>query len=350
LDKGSNALSKGQNCACGRLSFPVSFAKQRYSTDISRPVDHPLGSGMPNEVITINSLVKEYGPLRAVNGISFSVNRGEIFSLLGPNGAGKTTTVEIIEGLRSATSGTVSVMGLDPMKDRQELLRKVGIMPQDFDFIDLITPLEAVNFYLSSMGSKTDPGEILDAVELSDKKDSLFNTLSGGQKQKLGIAIALCNDPEILFLDEPTAGLDPVSRRNVWTVIEKMRKSGKTVFLTTHYLEEAEKLADRVAIVHNGAILDMGSPAELVDRHGSGSVMSITASGINAVDLEREGFTASEHNGNLEVSPIKNVKDFFRAVEYLKSRNTDVKTLNLKKESLEDVFIKMVGKEAEDES
>ena len=300
-------------------------------------------------VIEIRDLVKDYDGNRAVNGLSLTVFRGEIFSLLGPNGAGKTTTVEIIEGIRGPTSGTVRVLGLDPVADKSRLVRMVGILPQDFDFIEHTTPLEILRFYTSSLKSKLDPLHILSVVDLVDKKDSMFEDMSGGQKQKLGIAIALCNDPEILFLDEPTAGLDPVSRRNIWGVIENMRKMGKTVFLTTHYLDEAEKLADRVAIMKNGVILAEGTPQSLLNMSGSESMLSMEADGISISDLRSSGYEATENNGTIEVK-LRSPGEFFGIMEYVKSRGAEPRNLFLKRESLEDVFIKLIGKEENNES
>lgn len=300
-------------------------------------------------VIEIRDLVKDYDGNRAVNGLSLTVSRGEIFGLLGPNGAGKTTTVEIIEGIRGPTSGTVRVLGLDPVVDKSRLVRMVGILPQDFNFIELTTPLEILRFYTSSLKSKLDPIQILSVVDLVDKKDSMFEDMSGGQKQKLGIAIALCNDPEILFLDEPTAGLDPVSRRNIWGVIENMRKMGKTVFLTTHYLDEAEKLADRVAIMKNGMILAEGTPQSLLNMGGSESMLSMEADGISISDLRSTGYEATENNGTIEVK-LRNPGEFFSIIEYVKSRGAEPRNLFLKRESLEDVFIKLIGKEEDNES
>ena len=219
--------------------------------------------------IEVAGLVKRYGALAAVDGIGFSVPPGTVFSFLGPNGAGKTTTTEILEGLRRATEGEVRVLGLDPWTEGAELHRRIGVIPQDFRFFEKITPKEAIEYYRALFHTHVDPHTLLEQVELADKANSRFDTLSGGQKQKLGLALALTNDPEICFLDEPTTGLDPHARRAIWAVIRTLKREGRTVFLTTHYLEEAELLADRVAIIHRGKIIASGSPAEIIRATGN---------------------------------------------------------------------------------
>ncbi|MGB6443053.1 MAG: ABC transporter ATP-binding protein, partial [Thermoplasmata archaeon] len=211
------------------------------------------------EAIEVQHLVKRYGALPAVAGIDFTVRAGTVFSFLGPNGAGKTTTTEILEGLRRRTEGSVSVLGLDPWAEAYALHLRIGVIPQDFRFFEKITPREAVQYYARLFGTSPDPDELLARVQLADKAGARFDTLSGGQKQKLGLALALTNDPEICFLDEPTTGLDPTARRAIWQVIRTLKAEGRTVFLTTHYLEEAELLADQVAIIHHGSIIATGT-------------------------------------------------------------------------------------------
>ena len=219
--------------------------------------------------IEVVNLHKSYGSLRAVDGISFSVEEGEIFSLLGPNGAGKTTTVEILEGLRQKDTGEVKVMEMDPWKDGYELHKKIGVIPQGFRFFDKTTPVEAVAYYANLFNVSADAEKILGEVILADSKKVIFENLSGGQKQKLGLALALVNNPQLLFLDEPTTGLDPQARRAMWEVIRSHKKQGRTILLNTHYLEEAELLADKVAIMTNGKIIAAGSPEELINTYGS---------------------------------------------------------------------------------
>jgi ABC-2 type transport system ATP-binding protein len=220
--------------------------------------------------IEVSSLKKAYGPLKAVDGISFSVRDGEVFSLLGPNGAGKTTTIEILEGLRERDEGEVKVLGLDPWKQGYELHKKIGVIPQGFKFVDYATPREAINYYAALFDVKVDADAILKRVILEDSANVYFSKLSGGQKQKVGLALSLVNDPQLVFLDEPTTGLDPQARRAVWEVIRNLKGEDRGVLLTTHYLEEAEELADAVAIMDHGRIIASGTPAEVISQHGSG--------------------------------------------------------------------------------
>ena len=219
--------------------------------------------------IEVSALKKYYGNIKAVDGITFSVNRGEIFGLLGPNGAGKTTAIEIMEGLRKRDEGDVKVLGLDPWKDGHKLHKKIGVMPQDFTFFEKITTLEAIKYYADLFRVKTNPDQILKEVLLEDSANVLFENLSGGQKQKIGLALALINSPELFFLDEPTTGLDPNARRAIWKVIRDLKAKGKTIILTTHYLDEAQQLSDRVAIMHHGQIVAMGTANELIEQYGS---------------------------------------------------------------------------------
>ena len=209
--------------------------------------------------IEVSALKKCYGDLKAVDGISFTVNQGEVFGLLGPNGAGKTTTIEILEGLRAKDGGDIKVLGLDPWKNGYKLHQKIGVIPQEFTFLEKITPREAIIYYADLFNVEVDPDEILKEVLLEESAKTNFDSLSGGQKQKTGLALSLVNTPEMLFLDEPTTGLDPNARRAIWDVIRGLKAKGKTIILTTHYLDEAQQLADRVAIMDHGHIVAMGT-------------------------------------------------------------------------------------------
>ncbi|MDG6904251.1 MAG: ABC transporter ATP-binding protein [Nitrososphaerota archaeon] len=239
--------------------------------------------------IEVNGLEKSYGHLKAVDGISFSVEQGEIFSLLGPNGAGKTTTIEILEGLRQMDKGEVAVMGLDPWTKGYDLHKKIGVIPQGFRFFDKSTPREAINYYASLFDVPADADKILDEVLLSESKNMIFENLSGGQKQKMGLALALVNNPQLLFLDEPTTGLDPQARRAMWDVIRSLKKQGRSILLTTHYLEEAELLADRVAIMNKGRIIAAGSPQELVTQYGSPKKMVMVSDSLEDIFVKLVG-------------------------------------------------------------
>ena len=205
-------------------------------------------------MIDVKNLTKKYDKTIAVDGISFNVDEGEVFGLLGPNGAGKTTTVEILEGLRKPSSGEATINNFDVSKETKKVKSIIGVQLQSVNFFEMLSLYEIVELFANLYSSKVNPDEILDRVGLLNKKDSYFEPLSGGQKQRLSIAVALVNDPKVLFFDEPTTGLDPQARRNMWELIKSFQKDGKTIVLTTHYMEEAEILCDRVAIIDEGKI------------------------------------------------------------------------------------------------
>lgn len=219
-----------------------------------------------SESIEVKNLVKKYGKLIAVNDISFSVKKGEIFGLLGENGAGKTTTLEIIEGLRKPTSGKVLVLGKDIKTHISEIKERIGVQLQSSAYYDFLNLDEILKLFGSFYKNQIDSDRLLKMVHLEDKKRSYISQLSGGQKQRFSIVASLINDPELVFLDEPTTGLDPLARRNLWDVITEIRKQGKTIILTTHYMEEAERLCDRVAIMDKGKILIMGETHKLIEK------------------------------------------------------------------------------------
>ena len=296
---------------------------------------------MQDYAIEVRKLKKSYGSFTAVNEISFNVRKGEIFSLLGPNGAGKTTTIEIMEGVRKRDSGEMSIFGIDPGKNRKALLNIAGILPQDFNFINNVTPTESLRFYIGSLSAESDPMELLRMVELDDKCNTVFEKLSGGQKQKLGLAMSLVNDPEVLFLDEPTAGLDPISRRAIWKVIEDLKKRGKSIVLTTHYLEEAENLADYVSIINHGEIVAKGSPSDIVREYHDHDTMVVHVDDqkvMNGIDL---GVDYTIQGRSVTINLTDNAQ-FFVVVDKFRQLGITITDLTLKRESLEDVFIRMV--------
>ena len=296
---------------------------------------------MQDYAIEVRKLKKSYGSFTAVNEISFNVRKGEIFSLLGPNGAGKTTTIEIMEGVRKRDSGEMSIFGIDPGKNRKALLNIAGILPQDFNFINNVTPMESLRFYIGSLSAESDPMELLRMVELDDKSNTVFEKLSGGQKQKLGLAMSLVNDPEVLFLDEPTAGLDPISRRAIWKVIEDLKKRGKSIVLTTHYLEEAENLADYVSIINHGEIVAKGSPSDIVREYHDHDTMVVHVDDqkvMNGIDL---GVDYTIQGRSVTINLTDNAQ-FFVVVDKFRQLGITITDLTLKRESLEDVFIRMV--------
>jgi ABC-2 type transport system ATP-binding protein len=295
------------------------------------------------DAIEVSHLVKRYGSLTAVDDVSFSVRAGTVFSFLGPNGAGKTTTTEILEGLRRATSGEVRALGLDPWAEATELHRRVGVIPQDFRFFEKITPREAVEYYGRLFGTHPNPGDLLARVQLADKAGSRFDTLSGGQKQKLGLALALTNNPEVCFLDEPTTGLDPTARRAIWEVIRSLRAEGRTVFLTTHYLEEAELLADQVAIIHHGRIIAAGTPAEIIATHGQPERLRFRASPALADYLRpRLGLPVTAADGRVEVV-LRSQGDALRVLSAVEASRIPWQAFSTAQDNLEDVFVRLVG-------
>ena len=294
--------------------------------------------------IEVQGLVKRYGSLAAVDGVDFEVPKGTVFSFLGPNGAGKTTTTEILEGLRRRTEGSVRVLGLDPWTEGGALHRRIGVIPQDFRFFEKITPREAVEYYRALFATHVDPGELLAQVELLDKMSARFDTLSGGQKQKLGLALALTNDPEICFLDEPTTGLDPHARRAIWAVIRALRRQGRTIFLTTHYLEEAELLADRVAIIHHGRIIAAGTPSEIIRAHGRPARLSVEGSSELASYLHGAlGLTAAADAGRVDIE-LESSRDALKVLNAIEASGLPWSSFRTTHDTLEDVFVRLVGR------
>lgn len=217
-------------------------------------------------VIVARDIHKKYGDINAVNGISFEVHRGEVFGMLGPNGAGKTTTVEILEGMRDADSGDAIINGINVKDDPTAVKAIIGVQLQQAAFFDNLKLSEIVDLYAKLYLAKVDPIEILSRVGLDNRKNAKYAELSGGQKQRLSIAVALVNDPVVLFLDEPTTGLDPQARRRLWELVRKIQVGGATIVLTTHYMEEAEELCDRIAVVENGEIIALDTPDALIDQ------------------------------------------------------------------------------------
>jgi len=297
---------------------------------------------MPN-AIEVRGLTKRYGPLTAVEQIDFTVEAGTVFAFLGPNGAGKTTTTEILEGLRRRTGGEVSVLGLDPWTQGYALHQRIGVIPQDFRFFEKLTPTEGIQYYGSLFGTHPDPKSLLARVDLGDKADSHFDTLSGGQKQKLGLALALTNNPEVCFLDEPTTGLDPQARRSIWEVIRTLRREGRTVFLTTHYLEEAELLADQVAIIHHGKIIASGTPAEIIRAYGRPERLVLDAPPALGEYLHTTLGVATEwRDGRVQV-PLESNRDALRILSAVDASGLPWKGFSTRTETLEDVFVRLVG-------
>jgi len=298
-------------------------------------------------VIEVRDLTKHYEPnIKAVDGISFSIKAGRVFSLLGPNGAGKTTAVEILEGLRDPTSGTATIFGVDIAEDYGKIRKKVGILPQNFEPFDMLKPWEAVMYWADLFKtpiSKKDAQALLNRVGLGHRMDVISKGLSGGEKRKLGIALSLVNDPELLFLDEPTTGLDPKARRDLWAVIREIKDRGTTVVLTTHYLDEAEKLSDDVAIMNRGKIIATGSPDELIARYGKGTVIVLVGAGYETLnELKRRGMSGVKENGNVLV-PVASPKEMRKTFAKISSMEIEFNDMYTRRQTLEDVFLNLVG-------
>ena len=294
--------------------------------------------------IEVDQLTKRYGDLLAVNDISFTVRKGEVFAFLGPNGAGKTSTVEIIETIRTPTSGNVTLLGMDVTKKKQEIVHRIGVLPQGFSSFDRITVRETIQYYSRLFCVNTDIDGLIELVNLKDKANEQYKNLSGGLQQRLGIAIALVNDPEVVFLDEPTTGLDPRARREVWEVLQGLKAKGKTVFLTTHYMEEAELLADRVAIISRGKIIAMGSPRELIADNANYQVLTLQAVDDQVLEIVRKmGFEPIlDSNNNLKVR-VEQTDDVLQILNAIKAAEALYLGLDGRKPNLEEVFLKLTG-------
>jgi len=266
----------------------------------------------PDTVVQVSNLSKKYGDTVAVDGISFGLSKGEVFAFLGPNGAGKTTTVEILECLRNPTGGHARVLGFDVSKrsDQAEIRKRIGVLPQDFNAIDRLTVKENIDYFGAMFDHQLDANQLIELVDMKDKTNAQFKTLSGGLKQRVGLAAALVNDPSVVFLDEPTTGLDPRARRDVWSVVQRLKQQGKTVFLTTHYMDEAEFLADTVSIIDHGKIIASGTPNELIDSHGGKKTLVIRDAGENGLKLLPPGIAKAElrNAGDIYV-PLNNGAD-----------------------------------------
>ena len=300
--------------------------------------------------IEVENLMKRYGKAPAVNDISFNVRKGEVFALLGPNGAGKTTTVEIIETIRRPTSGKVRLLGMDTAKKKHDIVSRIGVLPQGFSSFDRITVRETMQYYARLFGCRNvDIDELIALVNLGDKAKEQYTTLSGGLQQRLGIAIALVNNPEVVFLDEPTTGLDPRARREVWDVLLGLKKKGKTVFLTTHYMEEAELLADTVAIISNGRTIAMGSPAELIESNADYQVLTLQSIDKKTMEvIDKMGFaTDTVNSGTIQVR-VAQPDDIRKILNAMQEAGASFLSMDVRKPNLEQVFLKLTG-EALDE-
>ena len=306
---------------------------------------------MSAPVIEVENLVKRYGEVEALRGISFAVYESEVFGLLGPNGAGKTTTVEILEGLRTPDSGHVSVCGLDPQSSGERFKQEIGAVLQSTALPDKLRVGEALDLFASFYARRRPGSDLLQRFGLEEKRHAFYSQLSGGQKQRLALALALVNEPRVLFLDEPTAGLDPQVRREIYNIIEELRAEKKTILLTTHYIEEAERLCDRVAIIDHGRVMALGSPRELKQRSAD-----TTRIEVRLARAARDGALAAldgvtdcrEFDGSVVLHSTHAPQTIVALVKHLEAEGNELVSLEIAAPSLEDVFLELTGRRLRD--
>jgi ABC-2 type transport system ATP-binding protein len=299
--------------------------------------------------ISVRGLRKSYGEFEAVRGIDFEVREGEVFGLLGPNGAGKTTTVEILEGLRPRTSGDVRVLGYDPAVQINAVKDRIGVCLQATNLPEKIKVWEALDLFAAFYSRSVDREQILKRLQLHDKRESFYSKLSGGQKQRVALALALINDPRLLFLDEPTTGLDPQVRLEIHGLIEELKTAKRTIVLTTHYIEEAERLCDRVAIIDQGRIIELGTPREIQARTLGHSTIEIECEQpIAAAELPSAvaalKYRLSDDTKRLSVQCSEPARVIVELVKWIDQRGLQLVDIHLKRPTLEDVFIELTGK------
>jgi ABC-2 type transport system ATP-binding protein len=304
---------------------------------------------MPTPAISVEELHKSYGSFEAVCGIDLEVREGEVFGLLGPNGAGKTTTVEILEGLRPRTKGKVSVLGFDPGVQVEQLKDRIGVCLQATNLPDKIRVHEALDLFAAFYTKNTDNKKLLERLQLGEKSNAFYSSLSGGQKQRVALALALVNEPSLLFLDEPTTGLDPQVRHEIHGLIQELKENKRTILLTTHYIEEAERLCDRVAIIDSGKIIELGTPREIQERTLGQAMIEISTNEPVPMDQLPEGLrrgknTASQDGRSVSMQSESPAKTIVEAVKWIDSLGLELVDIHLKRPTLEDVFIELTGK------
>lgn len=288
--------------------------------------------------IEIENLTKRYDHHTAVDDLSFTVDEGACYALLGPNGAGKTTTVEILEGLRKRTDGAVRVLGLDPEKDHREMHRHIGVMLQEGGISPATRPLEALRLFAAFHDNSRDIDELVNLAGLEGALSTPYRRLSGGEKQRLSLALALVGRPRVLFLDEPTAGMDPVARRTTWAIVDQLHSEGVTTLLTTHYMDEAERLSDRIGIINNGRLIAEGTPSELIQRSGRVSLLAQPGLDVAAFPLPAREVAPGQYVLDVdEVTPA----DLASVVAFLAERNVLLRELRVGATGLEDVFLEL---------
>jgi ABC-2 type transport system ATP-binding protein len=302
----------------------------------------------PDTMIDVRNLVKSYNHKTAVNDVSFTIKQGEIFGVLGPNGAGKTTTLEMIEGIRTPDSGTAILAGLDIRRQKRAVQRIIGVQLQETALFPELTLLETLRFFSSLYPKAMDPRQLLSEVRLEEKIRDHPQNLSGGQRQRLALALALVNDPKVIFLDEPTAGLDPQSRRMLWDIVLKLREQGKTILITTHYMDEAQTLCDRIAIMDGGQIIALDTPAGLINRLGAQATIDCRLDGrATSSDIrELPGVTGVRHANERFIVYTTEMQPTLEALlTYAAQRSIPMTDLQVRTPTLEDVFLDLTGRE-----
>jgi ABC-2 type transport system ATP-binding protein len=299
-----------------------------------------MSEAMRETIIEVDGLRRSYGDLEAVRGVSLEVRRGELFALLGTNGAGKTTTIEVLEGLQRPSAGHVRVFGMDPVRDRAMVRRRTGMMLQSGGFTGTLTVGETVELWRALTPHPRPAAEALELVELDRRREIAVDQLSGGERRRLELALAVLGRPELLFLDEPTTGMDPASRRRTWEVVRELQSDGTTVLLTTHYLEEAEALADRVAIMHEGTIVVGGRPDEVVQRSPARITFGTPPAGA-LPDLP--GADVRVENGRVRVESRRLQSDLTRLLDWANDNEIELASLAARPASLEDIFFDVVA-------
>lgn len=304
--------------------------------------------GYMSIVVKVDNLTKKYGNLTAVNDISFSIDKGEIFGLLGPNGAGKTTTVEMMEGLRKPDDGSIEICGIDALKKPGNIKELIGAQLQSTTIYDQIRVKEVIDLFGNYYKKSIPSSKLLEEVSLTDKKNAFYRTLSGGQKQRVAMALAIVNDPEVLFLDEPTTGLDPQARRNVWSIITNLRKRGKTIILTTHYMEEAEQLCQRVGIIDKGEIIALDTPSNLIANTGLKSSIEFSVSqedsGKILQGLKGIGKITQQSDNKFILNTKESSKALKELTRFSDKNNINMDNISVRKATLEDVFLSLTGR------
>jgi ABC-2 type transport system ATP-binding protein len=301
----------------------------------------------PGAAITARGLRKSYDSLQALDGVDLTVRRGEVLALLGPNGAGKTTLVEILEGHRAADAGDVKVLGFDPGRRERAFRERIGIVLQEEGLEPEITVREAIELYGAAYPEPRPADEVMELVGLAERADVRAGTLSGGQRRRLDLALGICGDPELVFLDEPTTGFDPAARRQSWELIERLRELGKTILLTTHYMDEAQHLADRVVVISHGRVIAEGTPDTLGRGRDEASVVSFRLPrDIDADALPLPDVAVDRHNGTVRFRTPTPTRDLAPLLSWAAVRGAELEALTVTRPSLEDVYLELTEEAA----